>query len=342
MKRLLMNQNFVQGFTVACVMINLASTGYSQRPSAEEYLFPNDSGIYVGVDYYPEHWPQDRWETDLRMMREADFNIVRVGEFSWVLFEPEEGKYQFDWLGRWLALAEKHGIKVIVGTPTAIMPAWLAHKYPEALEMKPSGKRTVWGGRRHNCFSDKDYRRLSDAIVRELAQHYAKHPAVVGWQIDNEFGDADCHCEKCRANFQRWLKEKYGDLAELNRAWGTHFWGQRFADWAEIPIPDDRIGEWAISNPSASLDWQRFMSYMQVDFHDAQVRILREACPPSQFITHNFMGLHNSLNYYDLARELDFVSWDNYPKLNPAVPYDASLAADVMRGLKKKNFLIME
>ena len=131
-----------------------------RRP--QEYLFPKDGGIYVGVDYYPEHWPQERWETDLRMMNEAGFNVVRVAEFSWVLFEPEEGKYEFDWLDRWLKLADKHDIKVIVGTPTAIMPAWLARKYPEALEMKSTGQRTVWGGRRHNCYSDKDYRRLSE------------------------------------------------------------------------------------------------------------------------------------------------------------------------------------
>ncbi|MEX0611886.1 MAG: beta-galactosidase [Pirellulales bacterium] len=101
------------------------------------------------------------------------------------------------------------------------------------------------------------------------AKHYAGHPSVVGWQIDNEFGSADCHCDKCRASFQQWLKNKYGDLAELNRAWGTHFWGQRFGNWEETPIPDDRIGDWAISNPSASLDWQRFMSDMQVDFSNA-------------------------------------------------------------------------
>jgi beta-galactosidase len=128
----------------------------------------------------------------------------------------------------------------------------------------------------------------------------------------------------------------------VNRAWGTHFWGQRFGAWAEIPIPDDRTGEWAISNPSASLDWQRFMSDMQVGFLNRQVGLLRKVCPQSQFITHNFMGLHNSLNYYDLAKNIDFVSWDNYPKLSPAIPYESSLAADVMRGLKKRNFLIME
>jgi beta-galactosidase len=338
----LVHYRVVQAFYVVTALVACGPLCYADRPSADAYLFPKDHHIYVGVDYYPEHWPPERWETDLRMMKEAGFNIVRVAEFSWVLFEPHEGRYEFEWLDRWLALADKYGIKVIIGTPTAIMPAWLAHKYPEALEMKSTGQRTVWGGRRHNCYSDKDFRRLSEAIVLELAKHYQANPTVVGWQIDNEFGNADCYCDKCRASFQRWLQQKYGDLDELNRAWGTHFWGQRYSDWQQIPIPNHRAGEWAISNPSASLDWVRFMSHMQVEFCNAQVRIIKQNCPESQFITHNFMGLHSSLDYYDLARELDFVSWDNYPKLSPAIPYEASLAADVMRGLKKRNFLIME
>src|SRR5687767_10706015 len=117
-------------FLVPLALYAAASAAQAQRPSAEEYLFPKDDGIYVGADYYPEHWPRDRWETDLRMMKEAGFNIVRVAEFSWISFEPEEGRYEFDWLDRWLKLAAKYDIKVIVGTPTAIMPAWLARKYP--------------------------------------------------------------------------------------------------------------------------------------------------------------------------------------------------------------------
>lgn len=310
--------------------------------TADKYLFPGGNDMYVGADYYPEHWPEERWETDLQMMREAGFNVVRVAEFSWVLFEPSEGEFDFSWLDRWLELAKKYDVKVIIGTPTAIMPAWLAKKYPEALAQKPDGTRTIWGGRRHNCFSDEDYQRLSDRVVRKMGEHYAKHPGVVGWQIDNEFGGNDCRCDQCRAGFREWLKTRYSSLDELNRAWGTHFWGQRFHAWDEIPIPDARVGDWAISNPSASLDWQRFTSQQSVDFLTDQVDVLHETCPRSQFITHNFMGLHASVDYYRLAKPLDFVSWDNYPKLSPSLPYDSSLAADVMRGLKKQNFLIME
>lgn len=310
--------------------------------TADKFLFPGGDSIYVGADYYPEHWPEQRWETDLTLMRKAGFNIVRVAEFSWVLFEPAEGQFDFSWLDRWLELAKQHHMKVILGTPTAIMPAWLAKKYPEALSLKADGTRTVWGGRRHNCFADPDYRGLALRIVTEMAEHYADHPCVVGWQIDNEFGGNDCRCDKCRAEFQRALERRYASLDEINRAWGTHFWGQQLHAWDEIPIPDDRVGEWAISNPSASLDWQRFTSRQSVDFLTAQVDILRAKCPPTQFITHNFMGLHASTDYYALAQPLDFVSWDNYPKLSPDIPYDSSLAADLMRGLKKQNFLIME
>jgi beta-galactosidase len=310
--------------------------------TADRYLFPGGKDLYVGVDYYPEHWPEERWETDLQLMKQAKFNVVRVAEFSWVLFEPEEGKFDFSWLDRWLELAKKYDIKVIVGTPTAIMPAWLAQKYPQALSLKANGLRTTWGGRRHNCFSDGDFRRLSERIVAKIGEHYANHPQVIGWQIDNELGGNDCRCDKCRHGYQEWLQTRYGSLEEINRGWGTHFWGQRLSSWDQIPIPDERTGEWQISNPSASLDWQRFTSQQCVDFLARQVRLLRDVIPQSQFITHNFMGLHSSIDYYRLAEPLDFVSWDNYPKLSPAPQYDAALSADVMRGLKDQNFLIME
>lgn len=320
----------------------IAISSASAESLADEFLFPGGNTIYVGVDYYPEHWPEERWETDLRMMRKAGFNIVRVAEFSWVLFEPSEGTFDFDWLDRWMELAKKHEMKVILGTPTAIMPAWLAKKYPEALSQKADGTRTVWGGRRHNCFADQDYRRLALRVVEKMAEHYANHPCVVGWQIDNELGGNDCRCVKCQEAFRLVVKDRYSSLDEINRAWGTHFWGQRLHDWKEIPIPADRVGDWAISNPSASLDWQRFTSQQSIDFLTAQADIIRGKCPPSHFVTHNFMGLHASIDYYALARPLDFVSWDNYPPLGPAIPYDSSLAADVMRGVKKQNFLIME
>ncbi len=305
--------------------------------------------MYVGADYYPEHWPRERWDTDARLMQEAGFNVVRLAEFAWVFMEPEEGRFEFGWLDDALGLLGKHAISVILCTPTAVMPAWVARKYPECLATMPNGQRITWGVRKNNCFTSGTYRLLSERVTRAMAEHYASAPNVIGWQTDNEFGGPVCFCETCRADFQDWLRAKYGTLEELNCRWGTHFWGHRYGTWGEIQLPDTS-GRWRLSgeshlsthNPSLCLDFQRYTSYLNVRFQRDQVRLLRELCP-KHFVTHNLMGLFSDLNYYDLAEDLDHVSWDNYPVWGrPDIPYASSAAADVMRGLKRKNFWIME
>ncbi len=294
--------------------------------------------MYVGVDYYPEHWPRKRWSTDARLMRKAGFNVVRLAEFAWVFMEPQEGRFEFAWLDEALDVLRRHGVSAILCTPTAVMPAWVARKYPETLAMNADGSRTVWGVRKNNCFTSGIYRLLSERITAAMAEHFKSAANVIGWQTDNEFGGPMCYCDGCRGDFQDWLRARYGSLDELNRRWGTHFWGHRYGTWGEIQIPSDS----STHNPSACLDWQRFFSFQNVRFQRDQVRIIREACP-KHFVTHNFMGLFSELNYYDLAEDLDHVSWDNYPVWGPpSVSYDAALAADVMRGLKRKNFWIME
>jgi len=294
--------------------------------------------MYIGADYYPEHWPKSRWKTDARLMRKAGFNVVRLAEFAWVFMEPEEQRFEFSWLDEALAVLGAHGISAILCTPTAVMPAWVARKYPETLATRRDGSRITWGVRKNNCFTSGAYRLLSERITRAMAEHFAGSPNVIGWQTDNEFGGPVCHCDSCRSAFQDWLRERYGTLEALHKAWGTHFWGHEPRAWSEIVIPDDP----AAHNPSACLDWKRFCSWLNVRFQGDQVRILRRLCP-DHFVTHNFMGLFKELNYYDLAEDLDFVSWDNYPVGGPPeIRYPAAFAADVMRGLKGKNFWIME
>ncbi|RPJ39847.1 MAG: beta-galactosidase [Planctomycetaceae bacterium] len=317
--------------------------GQTAVVQGQQVLSPGRA-MYIGVDYYPEHWPRDRWETDIKLMKEAGFNTVRLAEFAWIDMEPRESEFEFGWLDDAVKLLARYDMNVILGTPTAVMPAWVAKKYPEALRMKADGTRIVWGGRKHNCYSNRDYRLLSERITLAMAQHFARKPNIIGWQIDNEFGGEECFCPSCLAQFQNWLRRRYSSLEELNRAWGNHFWGLKFTAWDEITIPDCATDRpWVMGNPSACLDWKRFITWQQARFQGAQARIIRELCS-DDFITHNFMGLFSSLDYYEMARDLDFVSWDNYPIWSdkPNIPYDASLAADVMRGLKQKNFMIME
>ncbi len=295
--------------------------------------------MYYGADYYPEHWPEERWAQDARLMREAGFNVVRMAEFAWTRMEPREGEFHFAWLDRAIALLAEHGIQTVLGTPTAAPPAWIMEAYPEASFVTEDGRPMTYGSRRNYCPTSDVYRAHSQRIVRSMAEHYAGNPNVIAWQIDNEFGGR-CYCESCRRAFQHWLRQRYGSLDALNAAWGTEFWSHIYTAWEQIPLP------WAaarLHNPSLALNYRRFVSDAYADYQRLQIQVLREAAP-GQPITHNLMGFgYPILNYFDLAKDLDFVTWDNYPRFR-GTPNLANrgLAHDTMRGLKNKPFWVME
>ena len=296
-----------------------------------------------GVDYYPEHWPEERWTIDAQLMAEAGFNVVRLAEFAWSRMEPAEGKFDFGWLDRAMGILHSHNIGVILGTPTASPPPWLMGKSPELFRMREDGMRVTFGNRREYCPNHPLYHQLTKRIVNEMAVHYADHPAVIGWQIDNEFGDR-CYCPTCAQKFQTWLRSRYEALDELNQKWGTIFWSHVYNDWTEIPVPMTTGGS---PNPGLALDYYRFCSDSYVAYQQMQIDILRAKCS-NHFITHNFMGFkYDKLNYFDLARNLDLVAWDIYPRMQWTMeqgvdPSSNALNHDTMRGLKAKNFWVME
>jgi len=206
---------------LAANFLNIAWSAQKQAENPKKQMqqaLPAKGHMLIGVDYYPEHWPRERWETDIKLMKEAGFNTVRLAEFSWINMEPEEGRFEFGWLNDVVTLLAQYDMNVILGTPTAVMPAWVARKYPETLRQNPDGTRIVWGGRKHNCFSSGTYRLLSERITLAMTEHFARMPNVIGWQIDNEFGGGECRCPSCLAEFQDWLGKKYGTLDALNRA----------------------------------------------------------------------------------------------------------------------------
>ncbi len=300
-----------------------------------------------GADYYPEHWPRERWETDARLMIEAGLELVRLAEFAWSRLEPAEDRFDFAWLDDALEVLGRAGLKAVLGTPSAAPPAWLIERYPEALPVREDGTRLGFGGRHHDCQSNPDYRARVAAVIRAMAEHYKDHPHVIGWQTDNELGNSHlnvCTCDTCRAGFHEWLERKYGTIEALNEAWGTAFWSQTYSSFAQIPAPRPTPNS---HSPSLRLDWRRFTSDLVVGFQGLQVAILREVCP-KHFVTHNFMGLFDKPDYFELAKELDFVSHDQYPigfwTEQGALPDPADLAIklDFVRGLKRRTYWIME
>jgi beta-galactosidase len=299
-----------------------------------------------GVDYYPEHWPRGRWERDAQLMQEAGINTVRMAEFAWSLLEPSDGVYDFQWLDDALEILSHHGIQAILGTPTASPPPWLMALLPSAYRVRLSRQRAQYGGRREYCPSHDGFIERCRSVVSEMAAHYAEHPAVIGWQIDNEFSKL-CYCAHCHSSFREWLREKYGSLEPLNRAWGTAFWSHVYTDWDQIPLPeDDGYFPTYGPNPALDLDYRRFSSDAVVRFQEAQLDILRRLCP-TQFITHNTGFGLDVLNFFDIARPLDFISLDHYPRsfepLTTVVePAQAAFFFDRIRGLKRKNYWMTE
>ena len=265
-----------------------------------------------GVDYYPEHWPKERWAVDASMMREMGITVVRMAEFSWQKFEPREGEFHFEDLDEAIDVLAKEGIDCILGTPSAAPPAWIIERNPEIEPVDSADHVHHFGGRHHDCQSNPVYREHIRRYVTAFAKHYADNPHVIGWQVDNELGNSHgdlCYCPSCENRFRQWLKGKYGTVEELNRCWGTAFWSQGYDSFDQVPAPRNTASG---HNPSHQLDWKRFCSDLVCEFHQFQADILRQ-CAPGKFITHNMMGFANKVSYYDLGKQLEFASHDQYP-----------------------------
>jgi beta-galactosidase len=291
----------------------------------------------MGTDWYPEQWPESRWEDDLRLMEAADLKVVRLAEFAWSRMEPSEGHYDFDWLERAISLAAKHHIVSVIGTPTAGPPAWLTQKYPDTLRVDENGHRATHGNRAHGSVSSPRYREFGRRIAEQMAIRFGHNPNVVGWQIDNEYGYAlMSYDDVTRRQFQDWLLAKYKTLDNLNTRWTTSYWSQTYDNWAEIPIP---IGG---NNPGLMLDWKRFVTYTWTSYQQNQIDAIRKQADARQFITGNFMGFFDGFDHYQIAEPLTFASWDDYVGSGHVDPVYNGLAHDLTRGFKRQNFWVIE
>ena len=308
----------------------------------------------IGADYYPEHWEKERWEIDARMMAEAGIQVVRIGEFAWSLYEPKENDFRFEWMDEILGFFERHGISVVLCTPSATPPKWLVDKYPDIFQDDIHGQPKIFGTRKHYCFNSEIYRRLTRGLVEKIAERYGKHPAVEAWQIDNELGWANttrCYCDECRKKFQQWLKKKYGTIETLNRVYGTVFWSQIYNSFDEVIIPRagacyDTCHDTQGQNPSLLLDYYRFCSDSVVSFAAESAEIIEKYSdrPITSNLLDAAINSGTGINYFHLAQHLDFVSWDNYIEFQWGIAEAATVSRDhaLVRSYKKKPFWVME
>lgn len=291
--------------------------------------------LHLGAAYYPEHWQEERWAEDIRLMREAGLTVVRMGEFAWSTFEPADGDFHFEWMDRVIAMLAEAGIVSVLGTPTAAPPAWLTQSHAETLAVEENGLRAQHGNRCHYCVNSPVYHHYVKRIVSQMAKHFGSNPNVIGWQIDNEFNRV-CYCDTCRKAFQTFLAEKYHTLDNLNQRWTTAYWSQTYSDWSQIPIP---IGH---HNPGLMLEFKRFITQSYKNFQKLQLDELRPYLLPGVWVTHNFMGWYDGYDHYALSEDLDMASWDWYIGTGH---HDYTLTGaihELTRGFKQKNFWVME
>lgn len=297
--------------------------------------------VWFGGDYNPEQWPEEVWADDVALMQQAGGNLATVGVFSWARLEPRPGEYDLGWLDRVLDLLHGGGIAVDLATATASPPPWLARVDPASLPVRADGSRLWPGSRQAYCPSSVSYRERSLALVERLAQRYAGHPALVLWHVGNEFGNhvAECFCDRSAERFREWLAGRYPDVEAVNDAWGTAFWSQHYAEWAEVLPPRATP---TFGNPAQNLDWRRFCSDELLGQYRAEREVLRRHSDLP--VTTNFVGFWPQLDYWSWAPHLDVVSQDTYQDpADPETHVETAMVCDLMRGLGGgRPWLLME
>lgn len=296
-----------------------------------------------GGDYNPDQWIKtpEIWDEDMRLMKLANCNTMSIGIFSWTSYEPEEGKFKFDWLDSIMDKLAANGAYAVLATPSGSKPAWMSEKYPQVCRVKADGTREAHGGRHNHCRTSPIYREKCVIINTELAKRYKNHPALLVWHVSNEYNGDPCYCDFCLEAFRQWLRVKYNnDPDKLNNEWWTTFWNHTFTDWSQIIPPDNSIH-------GLMLDWKRFLTHQTIDFFKTESAPLREHTPDVP-VTTNFMGTYPGLDYWKFAEEVDVISWDSYPSYHDRdgdwkYAVETSFSHDINRCLKGgQPFMQME
>lgn len=289
----------------SALMLGLTFSGYAQK---KENYFPDTQLTTTGAYYYPEHWDESQWERDFKKMAAMGFEFTHFAEFAWAQLEPQEGKYDFAWLDRAVALAAKYKIKVIMCTSTATPPVWLTRKYPEILKKREDGTSVDHGSRQHASFSSEVYRKYSMKMIAELAKHYGKDNRIMGWQLDNEPASNVDYGTDAQNRFRVWLKDKYKTIDALNKAWGTNFWSVTYSDFNQINLPQHK--QWGM-NLYQQLDHSRFCDAETAGFLDEQAKVIRQYATPKQWITSNYIPFYDA-RFIGNSKELDFLTYTRY------------------------------
>ena len=305
----------------------------------------NINKLLYGVAYYDEYMPYERLEKDVQMMKEAGINVVRIAESTWSTVEPQDGVFDFTHIDRTLNAMHKAGIKVILGTPTYAVPTWLIRKYPDVLAITPQGQ-NQYGPRQNMDISNKNFRFHAERVIRKIMEHVKDHPAIIGYQLDNETKAYNTAGPEVQKLFVQYMKSKFGSLDSINKAFGLDYWSNRINSWEDFPSMVSSI------NASQNCEFAKFQRKMVTDYLAWQAAIVSEYKRPEQFMTQNFdfdwkgfsYGIQTEVDHFAACKALDIAGVDIYhPSQDALTGLEISFGGDVARSMKSgKNYLLME
>ncbi|RPJ57019.1 MAG: beta-galactosidase [Acidobacteria bacterium] len=302
----------------------------AQAPQLEYPLY--------GVSYYHEYMPYERLEQDVQLMEKAGVSVVRLGESTWSSWEPREGVFEYEWMEKVIDRLHRARIKVILGTPTYSIPPWLYRKHPEVLVTRLGGEKASYGLRQNMDITNPTYLFYCERLIRNVVSHFCRHPAVIGYQIDNETKSYGTAGPNVQLGFVDYLKQRFGTPARLNEVWGLTYWGQLLNDWDEFPPRDGAV------NPGYKLEWTRYEHHLVTNFLTWQANIVKEYRKPGQLIIHNFDGgIRTDRDEYEIARVLDVTGVNPYHLVQDDLDgWSIALNGDLCRSLKQKNYFVVE
>ena len=316
----------------------LAITGIRAQGTPQRFAADQMETFLYGAAFYEEYMPQDRLDKDVQLMQDAGINVVRVGESTWSVWEPEDGRFEFAWMDRIIDRLARAHIRVVLGTPTYSIPPWMFKKHPEILVTRLDGRKATYGLRQNMDITNADFLRYAERIIRKITEHYRDNRAVIGYQVDNETTAYGTAGPAVQAGFVNYLKEKFATVERLNSIWGLVYWGQGLHDWSEVPPRD------GIVNPGWKLEWDRYQDSLATRFLAWQAALVREQLRPDQFVTQDFGGATRAdVNEYAISQHLDIAAINPYHPTQDG--YDgegSSYGGDFARSLKRTNYLVTE
>ncbi|MBP8776968.1 MAG: beta-galactosidase [Bacteroidaceae bacterium] len=317
---------------IKCLLFFLVMT--SGLSLHAQYKF--DTVLY-GAAYYDEYNPTERLDEDIRMMKDCGLTVVRIGESSWGLFEPREGVFEFEWMDRILSKLNAAGIKVILGTPTYSIPAWMAERHPEVLAQYTEGRQSSYGIRQNMDITNPTYRFYSERIIRKMMERYAKNPAIIGYQVDNECETRGINNHDYFDGFRNYLKDKYKDLQTLNKVWGLNYWGMNINTWEDL-YPRD-----GVTSPAYKNEWERWNRKSVADFLNWQATIVNEYKRKDQFVTHCFMTAFQNVDQVESFKQMQSPGINIYHDVQDSQDGQSiAYGGDFMRTVAGGNYIVTE